>query len=164
MLVHIFGATSLPCIATYCLRKTTSDFGDNFDALLTEIILRDFYVDDCLTCADTLEEAKNLVKGLSDLLSKGGFTSAKWKSDVAEVFLFDKDAMSETIIVDLNADCDNQHHVLGVQWNSTKDVFGCSVNQSEEDEVTKYTRRKILSKINSVYDPIGFVAPVILVA
>ncbi len=49
---------------------------------------------------------------------------------------------------------------LGVQWNVESDTF----NFSTEIKPHSVTRRGILSIVSSLYDPLGFVAPVILPA
>lgn len=46
----------------------------------------------------------------------------------------------------------------GLSWNLETDTSTYQVSQ----EVKLYTRRGILSTLNSLYDPLGFVAPVIL--
>lgn len=45
---------------------------------------------------------------------------------------------------------------LGLNWNLQTDCFFFSVS----DEIKAYTRRGVLSTINSLYDPLGFVVPV----
>ena len=49
---------------------------------------------------------------------------------------------------------------LGVTWAVENDSFGFSISQRQ----AKSTRRNMLSIINSVYDPLGLVAPVMLKA
>lgn len=48
MLVHIFGATSLPSVAGYALRKTARDNERDFSSETVEAAFEDFYVDDQL--------------------------------------------------------------------------------------------------------------------
>ena len=53
-----------------------------------------------------------------------------------------------------------QERVLGVKWDVDHDEFYFTVDAPEE----KPTKRRILSITNSLYDPLGFVAPVVLEA
>ena len=48
MLVHLFGATSSPSCASFCLKKTASDNKGEFDEETITTVNRNFYVDDCL--------------------------------------------------------------------------------------------------------------------
>ena len=57
---------------------------------------------------------------------------------------------------ELNGDV--KERVLGVYWNVQDDKFGFNVSLPERPS----TRRGILSAVSSLYDPLGFVAPVIL--
>ena len=46
--VHLFGATSSPSCASFCLRQVVRDFGHLHDPLTAEIVANNLYVDDCL--------------------------------------------------------------------------------------------------------------------
>ncbi|XP_028413652.1 uncharacterized protein LOC114536505 [Dendronephthya gigantea] len=48
MMVHLFGATSSPSCANFALRRTAEDNSDDFGAEISDIVKRNFYVDDCL--------------------------------------------------------------------------------------------------------------------
>jgi hypothetical protein len=55
--------------------------------------------------------------------------------------------------------------ILGVVWNNSKDTFTFKVKVKElpvsvqhDSPVLKLTKRKILSKVARVFDPIGFAA------
>ncbi|XP_057696133.1 uncharacterized protein LOC130918451 [Corythoichthys intestinalis] len=60
--------------------------------------------------------------------------------------------------IDLNADMLPMQCSLGINWNLQTDCFHFSVDGG----IKPYTRRGVLSTINSLYDPLGFVAPVII--
>ena len=49
---------------------------------------------------------------------------------------------------------------LGVQWDVEKDVFLFKVREPHQPS----TKRGILSAVSSLYDPMGFVCPVVLEA
>ena len=164
MLVHIFGATSSPCIATYCLKETANRFGGEFDPRICDVIQKDFYVDDCLTCVSTVEQAKNTVEGLRRLLKLGGFNLTKWLSNVPEAVESVPEIERAPTMSNVSLEIDGSagQKVLGVQWNVLEDEFHFNVKMPEHDR--RFTRRMILSYVNSLYDPLGFVAPVILIA
>lgn len=49
MLVHVFGTTYFPCCATFCMKHTAQDYGQEFPKHVSDIVKINFYVDDCLT-------------------------------------------------------------------------------------------------------------------
>lgn len=77
MVVHLFGATSSPSVASYALRRTAEDRRGTAAPEAVETVLRNFYVDDCLKSVATEEEAVVLVKSLRDLCAEGGFILTK---------------------------------------------------------------------------------------
>ena len=50
------------------------------------------------------------------------------------------------------------HQSLGLSWNLNKDTF----TFTSPKESRPFTRRGLLATINSIYDPIGFLAPVLI--
>ena len=62
-----FGVTSSPFLATQVLHQVASDHSDEFP-MAAKIIRSQFYVDDCLTGADTLEAAIDIRLQLNGLL------------------------------------------------------------------------------------------------
>ena len=83
--VYLFGAKSLPSIAIFCLRETAWQFEKHFDPHVSEVVLKSFYVDDCLCGANCEEAAISLVRNLRDLLAMGGFKLTKWFSSSDKV-------------------------------------------------------------------------------
>ena len=63
-------------------------------------------------------------------------------------------------VVDLDLDDLPVEHTLGVQWNMETDDFTFRI----ADEGKAQTRTGILSAVSLMYDPLGFVAPIILPA
>jgi len=159
MQVHLFGATSSPSCAAFCLRQTAIDFGDQFDPNVAEIVRQNYYVDDCLCCTSSLEEAKVIVQQLTELLSKGGFHLTKWLTNCPEVLNSIPVQERSTCLQRQVIDSDTSERVLGVLWNVLDDTFGFNINFPDKP----VTRRGILSTLSSLYDPLGFVAPVILI-
>ncbi len=71
-----FGVTSSPFLATQVLRQLASDYEQEFPEA-SALILSSFYVDDCLTGANNLEEATHISEALNHLLDKAQMTLRK---------------------------------------------------------------------------------------
>ena len=67
MFVHLFGATSSPSCAGFCLRQAASEFEGSFGSSTIETIRKNFYVDDCLKSVPSPSEAIQLIKELYQL-------------------------------------------------------------------------------------------------
>ena len=72
-----YGIRSSAYHSTRSLTETALDVDDEITA---QVIRNDFYVDDALTGADTVEEAVVLQDNLISTLKKGGFDLRKWSS------------------------------------------------------------------------------------
>ena len=160
MTVHLFGAKSSPSCATFCLRQTAEKFGKYCDPCVAAIVLNNFYVDDCLFSIETEEVAISIVNNLRSLLLKGGFKLTKRLSTSSQVMQAIPDeekskSVRNAIPPSVPLSC---QPILGVSWDVKTDEFCVSV------ELPKLpcTKRGILSVTNSLYDPLGFVTPVVL--
>ena len=53
--------------------------------------------------------------------------------------------------------------VLGISWNPITDNMNVVVGEKlVQEDSWKYTKRKVLSLVSSVYDPLGWVSPLIV--
>ena len=73
MNMHVFGATSSPTCASFCLRQVAQEFGHMHQPLTSEIVKHNFYVDDFLFSCESETEAINLVHDLVKMLSRAGY-------------------------------------------------------------------------------------------
>ena len=160
MLVHIFGAVSSPSCASYALRQTANDYQGNFLPQVAQTIRHNFYVDDCVTSVATEPEAIQLVKDLTSLCSKGGFQLTQWVSNSRAVLtsIPQEQKTREVRTLDLDKDSLPIERALGLQWCVDSDTFQFNINLSQKP----HTRRGILSVVSSIFDPLGFLAPLIL--
>ncbi|XP_050951513.1 uncharacterized protein LOC127154148 [Labeo rohita] len=160
MMVHLFGATSSPSCASYALRKTAEDRKDVAPQKAVETVLYNFYVDDCLRSVSTEQEAVDLVKDIRVLCSEGGFCLTKWVSNSRKVLLSIPEDQRASGIKDLDLDQDSLpiERALGMQWCTENDTFTYNIQVQEKP----LSRRGILSVVNSIYDPLGFLVPLIL--
>ncbi|XP_038062679.1 uncharacterized protein LOC119733173 [Patiria miniata] len=158
MLVHLFGATSSPSCAGFCLRKTAEDNRENFDKETVTTVLENFYVDDCLVSTKTESEAIRLASQLIQLLAKGGFRLTKWVCNSRDVLVTIPAEERAPSVVKLDFDHLPVERTLGVRWDVEADKFGFEAAV----KCKPATRRGILSTVSSLYDPLGFLAPFIL--
>ena len=162
MKVHIFGAVSSPSCATFALLKTADDNQNDYAAEIVNTIRQNFYVDDCLKAVNTVEQAIYLYENLTHLCAKGGFRLNKWVSNHRSVLAaIPEDQRAKGVkTLDLDKDQLPMERALGAQWNVEQDTFTFSI----EVKPHSVSRRGILSIVSSIYDPLGFLAPVILPA
>ncbi|KAI2645663.1 Cold shock protein 1 [Labeo rohita] len=162
MVVHLFGASSSPRCSNYALKKCADDHGAMFNQRTVEVVQNHFYVDDCLFSVPTESDAIQLYKELKAMCAKGGFHLTKWMSNSRVVLnvIPEEDRVKEVKNLDLNHDMLPVERVLGVQWCAESDTFKFKIVVKERP----FTRRGILSVISAIYDPLGFLAPVVLSA
>ena len=162
MEVHLFGATSSPSCSSFALRRTAEDNKCLFSDETVSTVKNNFYVDDCLKSVKTCDQAINLVDELTQLMSKGGFRLTKWLSNKASVIESIPESERSAKVLDLDLDKERLpiERTLGLKWDVHTDNFIFD----GELKCRPATRRGILSITSSVYDPLGFLAPVILPA
>lgn len=157
MKVHLFGAVSSPSCANYALRRTAEDNAQHFSPAVVSTVKSNFYVDDCLKSMASEEEAVQLIKDLTALCHKGGFSLSKWISNSRKVLLSIPEEQRAKEIIELDLDTDQlpMERALGLQWCIETDKFKFKTSVREQPQ----TRRGILSVVSSLYDPLGFLAP-----
>ena len=160
MKVHVFGATSSPTCALYALRETANDHASHYSEAAVQTVLSNFYMDDCLKSISSVEKATDLHNEVTNLLKHGGFRLTKWLSNDKRLLEHISSHERAKVVVDLNNVGNSCERVLGVQWDFENDKFQFNVCLNEKP----FTRRGILSVASSLFDPLGFVAPVVLKA
>ena len=127
------------------------------DAPTSAAIRRDFYVDDLMSGAESVEMAVSLRDNLLITLKKGAFELRKFTASDPRIL----DGLPDNLIEckDSHAITDDKYSVktLGVSWYPGTDVFSFTITV---DEATTTTKRILLSEISKVYDPLGFLAPI----
>ena len=152
-----YGTASAPYLATRCLIQIADDIQAS-NPHIAEIIRSDFYVDDLLSGADSIEEAAHIQEEVMHILQSYGFPLRKWASNENDVL--DKLKSNETQ-AEFLTNPDAEVKTLGLKWNRETDCLGFKVKLKENP---KFTKRAMLSEIASIFDPLGYAAPVIIVA
>ena len=143
----IFGSSSSPYILGATIKKHISKYKDTFPKTVLDLE-EDTYVDDLQAGGETEEELIRFKNESSQILTEAGFLLHKWHSNVNKLES-DVEAKSTKI--------------LGIPWNKETDQLSIDlaacINNGNKEVITK---RKILSAINSVFDLLGFSAPVLI--
>ena len=130
---------------------------DEFDETIADKITKDFYVDDFISGAYSIEEAQNIVGKIQAIMSKGQFHLRKWTSnDQAALLAIKKEDIDQR---NFEIDQSPTMKALGIHWSPQEDTFTFKVNISP---VSKFTKRTLVSDIAKLFDPMGWIAPVIL--
>lgn len=148
-----YGTASAPYLATRCLLKIAEENADIYPEA-SEIIKSDSYVDDILSGANTAEKAAQLCDEISVILLQAHFTLHKWVSNdrhICRRFTADDSGSSA---VQLGSECMTK--TLGLYWSPSDDTL--NYKTTFHRPVTPITKRKILSSISQVFDPLGLVS------
>ncbi|XP_060763802.1 uncharacterized protein LOC132872763 [Neoarius graeffei] len=161
MKVHLFGAASSPGCANFGLKHIAATGRSSVSQDTVRFIQRNFYVDDGLTSTETKDQAIQLVKEARDLCNMGKLHLHKFVSNCKEVLdtIPEKERAEGTKDLDLAFGGSQVERALGVQWCVASDQFQFKVAVKDNP----LTRRGVLSTVASLYDPLGFVAPYILI-
>ena len=161
--VHIFGAVSSPSVANYVLKASAhTEEARHFSEAAKKTVKTNFYVDDLLKSMDSASELSYLLDEVVRMLQFSGFKLTGFASNCREILrTIDKQELAKNFTsLDLQLDELPYERALGMFWNVEKDTFEFKLNIQKKEQ----TKRGILSSVFSVYDPLGLVAPIILVA
>ncbi|CAB0039804.1 unnamed protein product [Trichogramma brassicae] len=151
-----FGSGPSAFLANRTLRQLASDEGEKYP-LAVPIVHKEMYMDDVLSGAYDVELARQKRDQLSGLFAAGGFSLAKWMtndSNLLNTFSPESLAKEATLKVGLG------FSVLGLVWEPRKDVF--RFNVALEPLSNPITKRKVLSCIAGMFDPSGWIAPILI--
>lgn len=160
MTVHVFGASSSPGCAKFGLLQLAKDYGNSFPEA-QRFITDCFYVDDGLYSCGSIEEATKILCDTTSICSKGHLKLHKLMSNKIEVLRSFPKSDWASDLEDLPG-CYEKNPVeraLGINWCPIQDELYFDFKVKLND----VTRRQILATVASIFDPLGFLAPVILV-
>lgn len=150
----IYGQAAAPFLAVRAMRQCAIDNEQEFP-IGAKAILESFYVDDGLTGADSMTEALTLRHQLTNLLKRGQFELAKWASNKRELLESNNPTFLEIREPEIKS-------VLGLRWVPEGDTFVYKIDPKSSKE--NWTKREILSEIGKLYDPNGYISPVVITA
>ena len=159
MTVMIFGTRCSPASANYVLRKTAADHQEDTTVSQKAVttIRQNVYMDDLLRSEKTVADAKEIRREVTGLVAKGGFRLTKWQSNSEEVVLDIPE--SERACQGAERTTEN---VLGCPWNPLEDTLGIRVIKA--DNARHATKRRVVSTVARLFDPLGMASPFTLQA
>ena len=158
MKVHVFGNSPSPAVAIYGLRRAAEEGGLKHGNDTHHFVERNFYVDDGLKSLPTDSEAVDLLQRTRASLAESNLRLHKIASNSAAVLAAfpPEDHAKGVKDLDLEGEGTPIQRSLGLSWEIARDTFTFQTSDSSKP----FTRRGVLSTVNSLYDPLGFAAPV----
>ncbi|KAJ8940212.1 hypothetical protein NQ318_010712 [Aromia moschata] len=151
-----FGIKPSPFLAMRTVHQLSQDEKLSFP-LASEFVAQDMYVDDFVSSVPSTSQAVELYHQLVEMFQTGGFQIMKWATNSKELLANIPLENHTSKIVSFESD---RLKVLGLQWQPSLDVFSFSFDVPKEI----CSKRHILSTVARCYDPLGFLAPVTLLA
>lgn len=158
-----FGTTSAPFLAIRTIQQLAHDYQDAYPEAYP-FIMDSIYVDDIFGGADTVQKALNIQNQLINIFHEGKFHLRKWVSN-EEMLLESVPLEDREIKLPLALNMDDSVKTLGIFWQPSTDEFRFKFNFDLQLTLKeKLTKRIVLSTIARLFDPLGFITPVILPA
>ena len=159
--VLTFGDRPAPTMVITAMRKTAKMKQDEKPEA-AEAIIKNAYVDDICDSVANANEAKKLTTDIDEVLGAGGFQMKKWLSNAQ---ISPPESPEEVILGGES----HSEKVLGTVWLPKTDQLSLKVKvelTNLKDSSTyipvKLTKRRILSKLAGIFDPIGAGAAVLV--
>ncbi|UYV65633.1 hypothetical protein LAZ67_3004912 [Cordylochernes scorpioides] len=108
---------------------------------------KSFYVDNLVTSVNSFEGLQDLKLTATSIMDNARLELSRWEHslDVAsDTYPFERAEISK---------------VLGICWDKSKDCLSCEIPVAIPPKITK---RSILSCLAQIYDPIGFLSPILI--
>jgi len=152
-----YGTTSASFMATQCLASLAEAERLRFPKA-AKAIRRNFYMDDLMTGAETIDECKMSQSQISLVLESAKLPLRKWCSNSAEILKSVAAAENEPLFI-IKIEADEIVKSLGLCWKPTQDVLGYQAIMPAKSP--RCTKRILLSDLNRIFDPLGFLTPVL---
>ena len=119
-------------------------------------MLSNLYVDNIISGCDTEQAAENYYKEARTIMCDARLNLRSWSSNSAE--------LNAAAIKDNTAERALLVNVLGLHWTPTSDKLHLAAKPSILPHDNLVTKREVLQDLSKIFDPLGFVAPVVIQA
>ncbi|XP_061391738.1 uncharacterized protein LOC133327189 [Musca vetustissima] len=155
-----FGVNCAPYLALRTLLKLADDEEYRFP-IGSKILRKNMYVDDALVGVHSVRDGLKAREELINILKAAGFELRKWTSNSKEIL----DGLTRTHLLNedfLELGDKSSAKTLGIRWNAVSDSFYFVLEKIEER--SSYTKRQVLSIIAKIFDPLGWLSPIVVTA
>ncbi|XP_058827657.1 uncharacterized protein LOC131687584 [Topomyia yanbarensis] len=159
-----YGTKPAPFLATRTLKQLAMDEQARYP-LAAKAASEDVYMDDVLSGADAAEAALELRIQLDEMMAKGRFRLRKWASNCPMVLQgIPEENLAILQTEEVQLDPDPEVRTLGLVWLPVDDVLMFRFKIQELNPVGQLSKRKVLSIIATLFDPLGLIGAVITTA
>ncbi|XP_011858695.1 PREDICTED: uncharacterized protein LOC105556222 [Vollenhovia emeryi] len=147
----VFGATCSPfilgAVIDFHLKNLLSD--EKRKVCMTDAtgnipqLMESFYVDNCVTSVDTMEEVNGFMSDARYAMREGAFDLRGWEHTGSKTG-------------------EGEISVLGMIWNKRTDTLHLTIPPIESVLNGKITKRVIVSVAHRIFDPLGLICPVMI--
>ncbi|XP_071651726.1 uncharacterized protein [Temnothorax longispinosus] len=156
LLTVTYGLACAPFLAIRTLKQLAHDEQSRYPQ--GAITLReDTYVDDVVSGANTLARAIAKQTELCGLCTVGGFPHQKWAANDEEVL--SGIPPEHRLHHEPHSWENDSFSTLELLWHPNEDTFAFAIHPRT---VTEYTKRRVLSETARLFDPLGWLAPVVI--
>ncbi|XP_041450115.1 uncharacterized protein LOC121404526 [Drosophila obscura] len=152
-----YGTRAASFLAVRAMHQLAIDEGNPYP-LGSAALQQEFYVDDLISCGNSVAEVMEKMRQTSSLLSCGNFKLRKWCSSNQEVL----DGIPEDDVEKFLRFHDGSDitKTLGLAWDPASDQLLFAL--SALDSNSRPSKRSVLSTIARFYDPLGLINPFIV--
>ncbi|GBN21039.1 hypothetical protein AVEN_75944-1 [Araneus ventricosus] len=143
----VFGISSSPFLLGATLEHNLKQVTGHLE-VTAQKLLESFYVDNCVTSVDNEEELRRFMIESREILSPAKFNLRGWEHTGVSA------GGKSTILEE-----EKKVPVLGLIWKPNKDTLSVNWEETSKFNETPLTKRKILSAVHRIFDPIGFTCP-----
>ncbi|XP_062713273.1 uncharacterized protein LOC134290219 [Aedes albopictus] len=159
-----YGTKPAPFLATRTVKQLVEDEATQYP-MAAQAASEDVYMDDVITGADDVETALILREQLDHMMSRGGFRLRKWASNCSKVL---EGVPAEDLAIkqtaEINFGTDPSVKTLGLTWVPKTDELKFQFEIPALEESEKLTKRRVLSIIATLFDPLGLLGAAITTA
>ncbi|XP_071579379.1 uncharacterized protein [Temnothorax nylanderi] len=156
LLTVTYGLACAPFLAIRTLRQLAHDEQSRYPQGASTL-LEDTYVDDVVSGANTLSDAIAKQTQLRGLCTAGGFPLRKWAANCDEVL--SGIPPEHRLHHEPHSWEDKSFSTLGLLWHPSEDTFAFAIHPRSVAEPTK---RRVLAETARLFDPLGWLAPVVI--
>lgn len=153
----VFGVTCSPFLLGAVIKHHLNNTGKE-NKPVAEKLEKSFYIDNCVTSVDNIHELEHFISRSTEIMAEAKMELRMW--EFGPIKEEDKSVLNRKELI--NKDLTTTIPVLGLEWDRESDCL--KISHKFDSEINNPSKRQILSITQGIFDPIGFLAPVLLPA